>query len=181
MLISMNELAARHGVSATTVQGWRRRGYLVIKNGKVDVDPTEKNLAARPPLGRRDRPKEDESAEDFVLRTVVDEGRAPYSTVEALRIKENALAMLRQIELDTARGEVVRIADITAALAEEYMVLRSGVMSLGARLAPRLIKQSDPNVIKQIIDGEAVALFSELSSRTSQCLNPKSPSEPARD
>ena len=42
MLISKNELAARHGVTAATVQGWKRRGYLVMRNGKVDVEPTEK-------------------------------------------------------------------------------------------------------------------------------------------
>jgi hypothetical protein len=180
MLITKSELAARKGVTMATVAHWGRRGLLRMKSGKVDLEATETVLAQRSPTRRRDRPRQDESAEDFVLRTVVDQGRAPYSLAEANRIKENCLAMLRQIELDTARGEVVRIADVTAALADEYMVLRNGILSLGARLAPRLTNRSDPNVVKQIIDDEAVLLLGELSSRTSQCVKPKSTTESAR-
>jgi phage terminase Nu1 subunit (DNA packaging protein) len=179
-LISKAELAVIRGVSPQTVQGWKRRGFLVMRDGKVDQEPTELRLAQRPPLGRRDKPRDDETPEAFVNRTVIDGGNAPWSIKEAQRIRENAVAMLRQIEVDRERGKVVLVEDIAQALTAEFHVLRNGILSLGARLAPRLMKQCDPNVIKKIIYDEAVALLTELTTRSEQCLKSKSTSESGR-
>lgn len=152
MLITKSELAARKGVTLATVAHWGRRGLLRMKGNKVDFEATEKILAQRSPTRRRDRPKADESPEEFVTRTVIDGGHAPWSVEEAQRIKENALAVLRQVEADLARGEVLPKKDVAAAWLAKCAVVRAALLSLPARIAPALVNTSDPNLIRAKLD-----------------------------
>jgi hypothetical protein len=47
-LISLADFARLHNVAAPTVTGWKRRGHLVLVDGKVDVRASNARLAARP-------------------------------------------------------------------------------------------------------------------------------------
>jgi hypothetical protein len=66
------------------------------------------------------------------------EGRAPYTMFEAQRVKENFLALLRQLEYDKESGAVVSITDVQKAVAVEYGTVRSRLMSIAAEAAPKL-------------------------------------------
>ncbi len=171
MRMTQTAFAAKHRVSVNTVARWRTRGHVVLVDGLVDVEATELNLAKRVPWRRRDRRRADESSEDFVIRSVVDEGRAPYSIDEAHRIKENCLAMLRQIEVDKARGEVVLVSDVEQALLVEFQTVRSGVLSMPARMASRLVNISDPNKIKAMLDEAARETLEALCSKSQAVLD----------
>jgi phage terminase Nu1 subunit (DNA packaging protein) len=172
MLITKSELAARKGVTMATVAHWGRRGLLRMKNGKVDFEATETILAQRSPTRRRDRPRGEETPEQFVSRTVIDGGNAPYSTLEAIRIKENALARLREIEADIAAGESVKIVDIERELIAEYQILRTGLLSMASYMAPRLAHaRGDTNVIKSILDKAASEFVDILGMRTEGVLD----------
>jgi hypothetical protein len=79
-----------------------------------------------------------ETPEDAADRIVRDEGCAPHSLAEAERIKENYLALLRQLEYDQKSGAVVAVDDVAQAVAGEYAVLRNRPLSIPAEVAPRV-------------------------------------------
>lgn len=106
MLITKSELAARKGVTMATVANWGRRGLLRMKGNKVDLEATETVLAQRAPWRRRDRPRAGETLAEAAERTVVIEGHAPLSLLEAQRVKENFLARLRELEYGEKAGEL---------------------------------------------------------------------------
>ena len=52
--------------------------------------------------------------------------------VEAERVKENYLALLRQLEYDTKSGAVVLVEDVTKAVAAEYAKVRTRLLAIPA-------------------------------------------------
>src|SRR5215210_1321988 len=139
--ISLREFARRDGCSDTLVRKGIKAGHLAcLPNGNLDpalvgtdwrlgnrrganqganrtanqganCEPVRTSLAANhdPPV------RTDETPAEAADRIVNIEGRAPYSLAEAERIKENYLALLRQLEYDRAVGAVVAIEDVAAA------------------------------------------------------------------
>jgi hypothetical protein len=78
-----------------------------------------------------------ETAEEFAARAIR-EGGAPFSHPEAERIKENYIALLRQLEFDTKSGAVVLVADVAKAVGAEYAKVRTRLLSIPAEQAPRI-------------------------------------------
>jgi phage terminase Nu1 subunit (DNA packaging protein) len=67
---------------------------------------------------------------------------------EADRRRAVALAGLAELELEEARRSVAKIDDIADLVAGEYAAVRASLQAIPAKLATRLIGQTDPNTIQ---------------------------------
>lgn len=88
---------------------------------------------------------------------------APLSFAEAQRVKENYLALLRQLQYDQESGKVVAVDDVAAAVAAEYGIVRSRLLGLPAKIAPLLVGLPGPNEAKAILETEIFRVLEELT------------------
>lgn len=172
---SQAAFARRRQVSRKTVTEWKSRGLVsMTPDGLVKVEESEWLLADRPAKYRggttnraaaSDRPKlsENESPEQAADRIVRREGRAPYDHAEAVRIKENYLALLRQLEYDRESGAVVAVEDVGSAVAAEYAVIRNNILGLPAKAAPRLAMLRSANEVKALLEAEITKILEDLT------------------
>lgn len=152
---------------------WKQKGLLVLTpDGAVDVAASDQLLldSGRGPVTEESgnaepvvKPKKDETPEQAADRIVNVEGRAPYSKAEAERIKENYLALLRQIEYDREFAAVVEIDDVIAAVVGEYALVRNKLLNIGSRIAPRAAALRSADEVKALIDGEIAMVLEELT------------------
>jgi hypothetical protein len=89
--------------------GWR-------KGNRRGADSADLSVPFSPDAGLAAR--DGETAEQTARRIV--DSDAPHTQAEAERIKENYLAMLRQLEYDQKTGAVVAIADVAAIVGADY-------------------------------------------------------------
>jgi hypothetical protein len=107
--------------------------------------------------------RKDETPEDAADRIVNDEGRAPHSLAEAERIKENYLAMLRQLEYDQKSGAVVAADDVAQAVAGEYAVVRNRLLSIPAEVAPRVAILKSAEEVQAFLAKEVAKVLEGLT------------------
>ena len=172
------EFARRKKVSRKTVTQWKAKGLLsMTPDGRVKIEESEWLLAERPANYRggvtkgnaepskaaRTSPLKDETPEQAAERIVLKEGAAPYDHAEAVRIKENFLAMLRQLEYDMKSGAVVPVEEVAKQVAAEYAIIRSRLISIPARSAARLVVLKTPEEIKSFLDIQIEAALKELT------------------
>lgn len=86
-----------------------------------------------------------------------------WTLAEATRQKEIYLALLRKLEFDRESQKVVEIDDVVKIVVGEYAIIRNRILSMGAKLAPRLAVLRDAVQVKAIIDAEAAEALTELS------------------
>ena len=96
-------------------------------------------------------------------RIVVVEGQAPYSHGEAVRVKENYLALLRQLEYETASGKLAAIEDVARAQRAQHARVRNKFLGLASRVAPRAAMLRSAEEVRALIDAEVVTICQELS------------------
>ena len=172
---------ARHcRVAKSCVTGWKRRGLLVITDGKVDVAASNARLAARPTISRggvtKVRPGKpvdpgwlyasNQAALDESGVSIVDTPADPssWSRQEALRQREIAQARLAQIEADRAAGLVVPIAEVTDAVRGEYAIVRTVLLGIASKLAHRLAAANTPEACGALVDGEVRVALEALTA-----------------
>src|SRR4051794_28364823 len=168
--VSQAEFARRKGVSKASVTAWKAKGLLsMTPDGLVIVEESEWLLAERPATYRGgttkgsapSRPKPEtkalpnETPEQAAERIVVREGAAPYDHAEAVRIKENYLALLRQLEFDLKSGAVVPIDVVIAVLVDQLARVRNKVLSISVRTAPRAAVLRSAEEVRALFDAEA--------------------------
>jgi hypothetical protein len=161
--ISLAEFARLHGVAAPTVTGWKRRGYLVLVEGKVDVVASNARLAARPDVHRGGTAKV-RPGKPAPIQSGAAEGEPAdgWSMHEAKRREMVATAKMREIEADRQAGLVVPKAEILGAVRSEYTVVRTGMLGLASRLAHRLAACSSPEGCSQLVDTEVRRILEAL-------------------
>ena len=93
---------------------------------------------------------------------MIDGGKVFASIKEAQLYRESYTAKLKQLEFDTAIGQVMRIEDPERAWSAESQVVRSAFLSLPAKLAPRFALMTDPNAIKSLFEAELHAAIEVL-------------------
>ncbi|MGU3286470.1 hypothetical protein [Methylobacterium mesophilicum] len=172
--------ARLRGVSRKTVTEWKSKGLLsMTADGLVKVEESEWLLAERPANYRGGATKgsqagapativrpavmPDESPAEAAERIVVREGGAPYDHAEAVRIKENYLALLRQLEFDLKSGAVVPIDVVIAVLVEQLARVRNKVLAIGVRVAPRAAVLRSAEEVKALLDTEIGQALEELT------------------
>lgn len=176
---SQAAFARRRGVSKAAVAKWKAQGLLsMTADGQVEIEESEWRLEDRPSSYRGGRSKSapvpaakpkpqiavapDESPADAAER-IVKEAGAPYSHAEAVRIKENYLALLRQLEFDLKSGAVVPIDVVIAALVEQLAKVRNKVLGIAVRVAPRAAILKSSEEVRDLIDVEAALALEELT------------------
>jgi hypothetical protein len=180
--LSIRAFAKLDGCDESLVRRALRDGHLVKNpNGKLDAS------LAGGPWRKRNRIKADEartepdkSADNDVWGAVQADASAPdddainvqaaklvrtheHTTLaEALRRKEVALMVLRELEAGREQGKLVPIEDSVAECARSHLIVRNLLLSLGAKLAPTLAPMKDVEQVKAAIDAEIAKVFASL-------------------
>lgn len=162
-LLTKAEFARRHGVSKPAVGKWEKNGWLVLSEGKVDAEASDKKLATyrdskdgratakkatgKPAPGKPaakvnapevNRPapsmREDETPEQAAERIVSTYG-ADMPIEEAKRVKENYLALLNQLEYLQKDGQLVEMALARSVIFDEFRSVRDAWLNWPAKYA----------------------------------------------
>jgi hypothetical protein len=165
-LVTQAEFARLHGVSRKTATKWKEAGRLVIVGDRVDVEKSDALLrdahlgrfketlrtdpgppskaGARKQTGRRATTgaKEDSAAlsdagtiHEFLTQLL----NGNYaSQAEAERVKENALAGVRALELQRKAGALVEIEIAERALFEVFRASRDSWLNWPSRIGPMM-------------------------------------------
>ena len=183
MTMTQSEFADRRGVSRAAVTKWKAKGFLVMTpDERIIVEDTEWALADRPDTNRGGKKKQpipcgepakptQETIVSFVTadetpaqaaERIVTEG-APHSHAEAARIKENYLALLRQIEFDQKSAAVVPIDVVIAGVVEQSARIRNKLLSLPTRVAPRAAVLRSSEEVRALVESEVALILQELT------------------
>ena len=175
--------ARRRGVSKAAVAKWKSQGLLsVTADGLVEIEESGWRLDARPGTYRGGKTRSQKTAEvaartvpvaaveirsDETLEAAADrfvaENGAPYSHAEAVRVKENFLALLRQLEFDVKSGAVVPIDVVMAGIVEQYARVRTKMLSIPTRVAPRAAMLKSADEVRALIEAEVHQALQELT------------------
>lgn len=140
MLGSQSQYAAHQGVSRKTVTVWKRKGLLVFVDGLVDFEASDRKLHG---AGRGNRQPDTETPglvtpEELAEATVYDQGHAPHTKAEAERIKENYLALLRQLEYETKASGLGDLQEVEKTAFEKARADRDALLNWPQRIAADL-------------------------------------------
>jgi len=181
-VVSQAEYARMHGVSKKTVTSWKAREWLVLADGGVDVKASnallkkyrreglpgnaEGNAPEQVTIGRRVTPERKtgetpaQAAERIVLSV------APYSREEAIRIKENYLALLNQLDYDQKSGAVVAVAEVASVVGASYARVRTRLLAIPAEQAPKLHRLRTVNEVQDALLEIITKALEELTRGT---------------
>lgn len=175
MGVTQAEFARLRKASKQSVSLWKKQGLLVLdQDGTINVKASNKALDARPPVYRGGKTQrgasEDPAAQlESAATALLETGARPMvSHAEALRRKENYLALLKELEYDRDSGAVVEVAEVAKQVSAEYAVVRAKLIGIPARVAGRIAALRSPEEIKALLDGaisEALAGLT-LDTRT---------------
>ena len=143
--ISIREFARRDGCNDKLVRRALQSGHL-----KAFEDGTLNPELVRSAWRKKNRESADKSAE--VRNADIRDGETPAQAVEryisvtgatmsqaeAERLKENFLALLRQLEYDTKSGAVVEVARVATAVGSIFAKVRTRILAIPAEQAPAL-------------------------------------------
>jgi len=173
-VLTPTEFARRDGCSEKLVRRKVKSGHLpTLENGRISEEylGTAWRASAGPDappvssvrlhgLGVR---KDDESPEDAAERIVFREGRVFDTEAEAKRHKESYLALLRELEYDRESGLVIEIAESVKQIGIEYAAVRSRLLAIPNKVAPRAALLSSPDEVRALIEVEIVEALKELT------------------
>lgn len=147
--MSQAEFSRLHSVSRKTVTSWKQKGLLVLDEaGKVVVEASNKALAdygVGVTLGNSEVTEEitedlssEMTDEEIAALEVYAKGNAPLGHAEAKRVKENYLALLRQLEYETKAGRLVDKDAVSALHAKRWANERKAFEDWPSRITPAL-------------------------------------------
>jgi hypothetical protein len=163
--ISIREFARRDGCSDMLVRKAIKTGRLhALADGTLDPQFVGSGWRK---ANRRGEPKVPPPSAD--LQKIADqavriEGRAPYTLVEAERIKANYLAMLRQLQYDRESNAVVLIEEVGAAVEAEYRVVRERLLAIPGKLVHTLFSLRSAEEVRAALNAEICEALQNLSA-----------------
>lgn len=168
MGVSQQEFAKIRGITQSRVAQLKSKGFLVLDvDGKIDVESSNRNLDERPnnyrggpvkqpnnPKPVADKPSKENELADRA-RELVDSGAVERLThAEAVTVKENYLARLRELEYLEKSGAVVDVSEICQAVADEYGSIRNRLLSIPSEIAPRIAILSSAEECRDMLEDE---------------------------
>lgn len=123
--------------------GWRRTNRLSADNARTDGEVAARAKAA--------------------LEMVTAPGVELLSQAAAERLKENYLALLRQLEYDQKSGAVVPVEEVSKAVGEEYARVRTRLLAIPAEQAPRLHRLKTAAEVQDALREIITEVLEELS------------------
>lgn len=171
-LLMKSEFAKRHGVGASAVSNWARKGLLVFgedpkRPGKQLVDAEKSDLLVRGSIDQtRGRPRSAEAA-------LVEAGEAPATApvraatmtgAETVRMEEARERIIgRRIDNEKALGNLVSLGEVERRTAERGRMIRERVQATVRNLAERLAAETDPRTITSLLSAELDDVFARLA------------------
>jgi hypothetical protein len=163
--LSLAAFARLHNVSRPCVTGWKRRGYLVISDGKVDVVRSNERLASRPDVHHggpaKVRPGKPVAGQSGAAEDVPADG---WSMHEARRREMVAAAKLREIALAREAGKVSDNAEVAEKVGKRLSIVRTRMLAIAPKLASRLAAAATAEQCHALVDAEVRDALTELSS-----------------
>jgi hypothetical protein len=167
--VSAAEAARQLGITRQAIYAWSKAGWLVRHPDRsVDLEATrarvdayrhptvggkpDRDLGPAPsysdPADTPDEPDPDGDGEDYKA---------------ARTRRERAAADKAELEAARMRGELVPLADATAAYTSEIVRARAELEALPIRVAPKLVGQTEERAIRDILRTEINRLLQGLS------------------
>lgn len=148
-------------VSAVGSQ-WRKpnRRTVIKKAGTMSVVPDVVPVAPVVPSPKRKAETVAEAAERIVAE------RPLLSLDEALKLKENYLGRLKQLEYDAKAGAVHTSASCVAAVGKEYARVRTKILAIPPEQAPALFRCRTVAEIEDLLRGALVEALEALTLDT---------------
>ena len=164
------QLARELGVARQSINELVKRGVIVADaDGLIDARLARLALADRLHPGAKTAQATASPAGPIVIAPTVPTDDAPagaevtsYHVAKTLR--EIAEARLAELKLAEQRGELVRAADVEAALATKAAALREGFLQMPARLAPILAAEADQARCHDILQTELRQVLAQLTA-----------------
>jgi hypothetical protein len=169
-LVTLAEFARRRGVSRKTTSMWKAKGWLVLRDGRVDVAASTALLNQRPPTYRGGHTNRGHTVDGA---TAMAEAREHLrhddgflSLVEAQRLKENYLMRLRKLELETASKKLIPADEAERGWMQLVSTCRAHLLALPNKLAERILLCKTPVAVEQLLRLEIHGALKELSEIT---------------
>lgn len=176
--ISIREFARREGCSDTLVRKGLKSGHLkALADGTLDaalVGTGWRKGNREGANGGANSSRGSQGANPVAVMAgetpaqaaerIVTAGGADMDLAEAERVKENYLALLRQLEYDQKSGAVVPVADVAKAVGEEYAKVRTRLLAIPAEQAPRLHRCKTPVEVQDTLRAIITEALEELTS-----------------
>ncbi|MCQ4188115.1 hypothetical protein [Methylocystis suflitae] len=159
--LSFRQFARAEGCSEALVRRRVRAGYLpTLPNGRISEAYLGTAWRASagpdaPPVSSvRGALLENETPEQAAERIVFREGCVFETEDEAKRHKQSYLALLRELEYDRESGLVVEIEDVGRQFGAELSTLRTKLLALPSKVAPRVALLSSPKEVRALVEQE---------------------------
>ncbi len=171
-LLMKSEFAKRHGVGASAVSNWARKGLLVFgedpdRPGKQLVDAEKSDLLVRGSIDQtRGRPRSAETAlaEGGDAPVAAPARQATMTGAEAVRMEEARERIIgRRIDNEKALGNLVSLGEVERRTAERGRMIRERIQATVRNQAERLAAETDPRTITAILSAELDAVFARLA------------------
>lgn len=139
--ISIREFARREGCSDTLVRRALKTSHLkALADGTLDPSLVgtgwrKGNRTGSAEPANTVRTETGETPAQAAERIITATGPT-MDQAEAERVKENYLALLRQLEYDQKSGAVVAVADVAAAVGKQFASVRTKLLAIPAEQAP---------------------------------------------
>jgi hypothetical protein len=173
-MISLREFARRNGVSAEAVSKAVKTGRLPAHDGKLD--PVEAQAAwdrGRDPAraGRKLKPEPQTSPAGERPPSApasFPSGFGGHSFSEVKTRREQVLLARDQVELKRLLGELVDATQVRREIDSMIYNVKSKLLALGHKLAPRLAVENDAARCKEMVDDEIRQILTDLAASGGQ-------------
>lgn len=173
LLLKQAEFAARHGVVASAVSNWKKRGLLVFaedpaRPGKQMIDAEKSDLLIKGTIDpTRGRPRNDATqAAQSGAAPAEGQSRAviPMNGLEAARLEEmRERTTRRKIENEQLLGRLVPLSEYERRAGEMGRVIRERTHGLIRQHGERLAAETDPRTIMALLGQAFDALFDQVA------------------
>lgn len=155
-VVSQREFARRNGVSPTAISDAVRTGRLPSVGGKinpVEAGPVWARIKDPARAGRK-LPRRQAKPNSSRSTSVALPSGPTLGSFDAVKTEREKVRLARdRVELERLLGRVVNVAEVDRQMGGKLLVLRTMLLSLGHRLAPRLALETDAGRCKELVDG----------------------------
>jgi hypothetical protein len=148
--------------------GWRRPIKSSKQTSKSQTDEKVSAESVRTDASVRTtvRTVEDVDASDTPVQAaakVIAALGAQHNLPEAIRIKENYNALLKQLEYEREAGLVVEVADVAKVVGEEYAKVRTRLLSIPSNYAAQVHRCKTISDVNDMMERAIVEALEELT------------------
>ena len=160
-LMSQADYARHRNVNRSHISRLAKRGILVMRGKLVDVAASDAVLDDKPV----DQVLPDAHAAAQSARPAADAGgpvAQPGNFAQARTAEMVFRARLRKLEFETKSGRFLSSDEVKVKWYTVVRQIRDKLLAIPAKLAPQLAALSNPAEIRDLLDGEIIAILKSL-------------------